>query len=290
MSDRTEDSNTFEVRNENNQTYTIVENYVFDTVMDGWSKLTLMTLMRFAIKRKDLAFPSFKILMDRVGCKTDRLIKSLDDLVNMGLIEIKKRKGEGNLYIIKNFQELAMEGKFKVKETNKSGKLKLYEITGHEILVEPDAGAPPELEVISTQEFEKLPKEAVELSLHLIDKINQNFDRQPTPDKTIDDRNRKLLKWCREMDRLNRIGPPGGNKGFTWEEIRKILDWSQDHGFWKGNILSATKLREKVMTIIGQMQRGNNKPQFQGSRANLSQEILDVGKQLQAELETEGGW
>lgn len=281
----------FEVINQNNQTYTIIENYVFDTVMDGWSKLTLMTLMRFAIRRKDQAFPSFKILMDRIGCKKDRLIKSLDDLADMGFIQIKKQKGEGNLYIINNFHELAMQGKFKVKETNKSGKLKLYEINKTKAQPEtPDALETPEPIAISTKEFKKLPKESIELSLYLIDRVKQNFDRQPTPDTDINDQNKQLLNWCKEMDRLNRLGPPGGTKGFSWAEIRTIIDWTQDNNFWKGNILSVNKLREKVVTITGQMQREQNEPQRQGGRENLSQEILEIGRQLQEEMDRGGGW
>ena len=59
------------------------------------------------------------------------------------------------------------------------------------------------------------------------------------------------------MDKLNRLGPIGAkksdDKGYTWEEISMIIDWCQADMFWKSNILSAGKFREKIVQLENQM-------------------------------------
>jgi hypothetical protein len=42
--------------------------------------------------------------------------------------------------------------------------------------------------------------------------------------------------------------------------IRKVIKWCQQDNFWKANILSAKKLREKFDTLFMQMNRTSNKP------------------------------
>lgn len=81
-------------------------------------------------------------------------------------------------------------------------------------------------------------------ALHLRRLILKNNPRQQVPKADPF----SLEKWSIEMDRLNRLGPVGGDesKGYSWDEIAKIMSWCQDHYFWKKNILSAGKLREKV--------------------------------------------
>lgn len=41
--------------------------------------------------------------------------------------------------------------------------------------------------------------------------------------------------------------------GRTAEQIEYLIEWSQNHSFWKSNILSTKKLREKATTLIRQM-------------------------------------
>lgn len=43
--------------------------------------------------------------------------------------------------------------------------------------------------------------------------------------------------------------------GYTEQQVSEMIDFSQKDGFWKANILSATKLREKAGTLILQMGR-----------------------------------
>lgn len=100
----------------------------------------------------------------------------------------------------------------------------------------------------STHDLKKIySKESIEYKLtsHLIQYIKKNNPRQPVPEK-----NTKLFyNWIDEIDKLHRLGPVGGDKGYSYEEIKKIIDFCQTHDFWYSYILSAKTLREKIITL-----------------------------------------
>ena len=48
--------------------------------------------------------------------------------------------------------------------------------------------------------------------------------------------------------------------GRTLQEIERVIEWCQADEFWRGNILSAPKLREKFAQLALQMQRGPQSP------------------------------
>ena len=58
-----------------------------------------------------------------------------------------------------------------------------------------------------------------------------------------------LSKWLDAMDKIERLN------GYTVDQIKAVIEWSQQDEFWKSNILSVPKLREKIDTLIMQMQR-----------------------------------
>lgn len=89
-----------------------------------------------------------------------------------------------------------------------------------------------------------------QFAAYLRDKIIENNPRQPVPDENPED----LEDWAVSLDRLNRLGTVGAkDKGYTWNEIQKIIDWCQDDDFWKANILSASKLRKQVVKLENRM-------------------------------------
>jgi phage replication O-like protein O len=49
----------------------------------------------------------------------------------------------------------------------------------------------------------------------------------------------QLQKWALEAERMTRLD------GRTEAEVRELIEWSQGDSFWKSNILSMAKLREK---------------------------------------------
>jgi hypothetical protein len=81
----------------------------------------------------------------------------------------------------------------------------------------------------------------VELTNHLIDLMQMNNPNVKIP--------AILDKWNDEMEKLERIDK------YDYMQIRSIIDWCQQDSFWKGNILSVPKLREKIGTLVMQMQR-----------------------------------
>ncbi|ADQ13712.1 hypothetical protein [Halanaerobium hydrogeniformans] len=99
--------------------------------------------------------------------------------------------------------------------------------------------------------------QALELTKYLIEKIKDNNHRARVPE--IDLNNDLFIKWIKEMEKLNNIGPVGAkkddNKGYSWQEIKKIIDFSQDDEFWSSNILSAKKLRKQVIKLENQMNK-----------------------------------
>ena len=75
---------------------------------------------------------------------------------------------------------------------------------------------------------------------HLADRIEANGSKRPTITKTWRDAARRLI------DR----------DGRTVEQITKAIDWCQDDDFWRSNILSMPKLREKYDQLRLAAQRG----------------------------------
>ena len=69
-------------------------------------------------------------------------------------------------------------------------------------------------------------------------------------------RKTKVLKsWAVDMDKLMRID------GYTPDDVEMVLRWSQDDRFWRDNIRSPYKLREKFDTLLSQMSRSKKKAQ-----------------------------
>lgn len=112
--------------------------------------------------------------------------------------------------------------------------------------------------------------EVHELAQHLGSWIVDNGNRKPTIGKT----------WLQAIDRLIRID------GYTTDQIRQVIDWSQRDEFWQGNILSAGKLRKQFDQLKNRMFQDRSRQQPQNGMAPGSQRALNalqLGKQLQAQ-------
>lgn len=118
--------------------------------------------------------------------------------------------------------------------------------------------------------------EAYKATIYLIDKIAANNSRARVPNK--DPADKLMLDWVSEIEKLNRLGPPGAqNKGYPWPLIRKIIDWCQDNDFWKSAILSSAKFREKVVTLELQMKRPSvqSKGKKDAKKSNFTERDYD---------------
>lgn len=84
-----------------------------------------------------------------------------------------------------------------------------------------------------------------DLTVLLCNKLRENNEKAKLPSD--------LKKWNSAIDALNRLD------AYSFEQIESVLIWSQQNHFWKTNILSATKLREKFAQLLLNMQEEERK-------------------------------
>lgn len=65
---------------------------------------------------------------------------------------------------------------------------------------------------------------------------------------------RRLQTWALEFDRCHRLD------GHSWEDIGRVLRFSQTDPFWQANILSGGKFREKYVQLLAKMRSGAPAP------------------------------
>lgn len=106
---------------------------------------------------------------------------------------------------------------------------------------------------------------AAELTGYLISLILKNNSRASVPKKELADS--RFKKWVKEIDKLHRLGPVGAkkseNKGYSFAEIKAIIDFSQQDQFWKSNILSTKKLRKQVIKLENKLKSSKSNPTSQ---------------------------
>ena len=86
----------------------------------------------------------------------------------------------------------------------------------------------------------------LKLSRLLIEKIKENIPTFKEPD---------IESWANHV-RLMRE-----RDDRTYQKIEYIINWAQSNEFWKPNIMSTKKLREKFDTLVGQAKRDITKQQ-----------------------------
>ncbi len=113
------------------------------------------------------------------------------------------------------------------------------------------------------------PTESTEyrLSALLRQRILENDPNARVPTPTPEG----MVRWCRDMDLLLRKD----NRDPC--EAEQIINWCQNDNFWKANILSAGKLREKYTALILQSKRGSpNAKSLQPTGSDTAN--IDFGK------------
>lgn len=90
--------------------------------------------------------------------------------------------------------------------------------------------------------------EEVRLAEYLLKEIVINNPKHKKPN---------IQEWARHIDLMIR------KDNRTSGEIREVIDWSQSDSFWKGNILSTAKLREKYDQLVIKMQSTQQKDKIE---------------------------
>ncbi|CDG37230.1 hypothetical protein CTHBC1_2647 [Acetivibrio thermocellus BC1] len=87
--------------------------------------------------------------------------------------------------------------------------------------------------------------EQYKLALFMRSCILENLPNAKVPEPTPD----KLRRWAYDIDLMMRIDCRSP------DEIRELMDWAHRDSFWKANILSPCKLREKWDTLVAHKMR-----------------------------------
>ncbi|TLQ05444.1 DUF4373 domain-containing protein [Pediococcus stilesii] len=109
------------------------------------------------------------------------------------------------------------------------------------------------------------------LSRSLYSKMKAN---NPTMKKVTDKEfNSKMQKWANTM----RLAVE--RDGRTVEQLQKAINWSQNHEFWSGVILSADSLRQKFDTMSVQSQKDAERKKNGGRRVVERETLPDWAKE-----------
>lgn len=73
--------------------------------------------------------------------------------------------------------------------------------------------------------------------------------------------------------------------GRTPEEIRGAIRWSQAHEFWRSNVLSMSKLREKYDTLRLQAERSNQPTPIRNFRQEATDDLFDAAMERALEAD-----
>lgn len=112
------------------------------------------------------------------------------------------------------------------------------------------------------------PRPDIDGLLDLLDlEIQRNGNRPPKRNKTNHDAMRLLL------DRDNA----------TEQQIAYVIRWAQNNQFWKANILSAAKLREKFPQLVAKIRSEAERPP-QGTAPNKAEQRINDHRDIVARL------
>lgn len=102
----------------------------------------------------------------------------------------------------------------------------------------PDGAAPAMQSRTGGEQKSQASDQARNLAAHLAAHIAANYPNSRKPTVAA------LTHWAVEIDRLHRLD------GKDWELIEAVLTWSQTDSFWRQNIQSGQKLREKWNQLL----------------------------------------
>ena len=197
-----------------------------------------------------------KMISAIVGMDVDTVKVAFDIFKQLKLIEILD---SGTIYMldIQNFiGKSSTEGDRKRAYRNKIDAEKNNQLLPEGQSVGQMSGQisdnpPPEIEKeieieieIEKKKENKFDENSTEfqLSLHLYNLVNKNFNiKKPN-----------LQTWATHIDKIIRID------GRSAEEVKRVIDWSQQDDFWKQNIRSTNKLRKHYAQLCMKMNTDKN--------------------------------
>jgi len=99
----------------------------------------------------------------------------------------------------------------------------------------------------------KVPQAVRDLANQFATAVKANGFKVPKPDQP------SRRDWLTEMDRLVRLGAPGGDPDpQDPTEVAKVIEFATNDSFWKANIGSPSKFREQYPKLRLRMQESSN--------------------------------
>src|SRR5690606_35133578 len=124
------------------------------------------------------------------------------------------------------------------------------------------------------------PKFSEDHEATILTKLLVQMMLQNNPNARIPKTEKQKQDWIDALEKINRLD------GYSYDEIKQVIIWCQSDDFWKANILSTKKLREKMPTLVLQMRRRGNQPQ--GRPQSRYQRTVSVLDRLYREAEERG--
>lgn len=188
------------------------------------------------------AFPGVKLILVDLGISKDTYYKHMGQLRKYGYVRVRQENSSGgqfksNVYTLSpcpNSPDAAnpdTENPDAANQDTKNNSIK-------------------KVTVLKNNKTPQLP--ASQLAGRLFNWIKKNY-----PD--IDHNEKHTSKWAEDIDKINRIDKK------TWDDITKVIDWSQQDYFWRKNIQSGATLRKQftklqVSMIEDKKKAPNGKP------------------------------
>jgi helix-turn-helix protein len=207
-------------------------------------------LARLAYRSSRTPTPSYKELAETVRCSLATARRAVGELATLGAIEVEKRvDGRGqdsNGYVVKVSRPLLIgeqAGLFTDEQAPRS-----------------QVSTPKEQEKELIGENPILPQDAEILCLLLAELIEGNGSKRPPITQQWRDEARRLL------DRDHRDP----------HEAERVMRWCQADPFWRSNVLSMPKFRQRYDQLRLRMEQPNDhRPRYEGVLDRMAREVVE---------------
>ncbi len=259
--------------------------YVYQNVMRD-KKLTVEAKAIYAYLasfagNNEMCYPGTSLMMDELPMSKERFYKHMNLLVEKGII-IKQQELDGtkfskNTYTLNSFPSFPTTEfpRTEIEDTGfpttentttkrNSSKTNSFNSNSFKNDIVDTAVALPTTPKFSDDSFEILVVESI------IHSCLQLYPNSKVP-STYSEKE----KWAIEVERMKRID------GRTEEDIKQALQFAVNDNFWKPNIRSTKKFREKFETLIIQ-----SKQKKASSTKQTTEDFYNTGKEWLSERTT----
>jgi hypothetical protein len=174
---------------------------------------------------------SYGAIGDEVGLSAKQTRTAIDNLVAGGFLLTEQHRLSGNYDQTYSYQTVIIEGQMHVPKRADE-----YALEGNSHV--PKRADDPSIKTLKKKSIKDVPPEAVALCDLLEELILANGSKKPVTTSWANDA-RKII----EIDKRDPAA------------AARLIRWCQDDSFWRGNILSMGKFREKYDTLRLQANR-----------------------------------